>query len=100
MSVTEPDIGCELLDLLAPLRDFTGERPHLKPDTVLLIQMRRAELVQPADFRIDLDLFHYTRVARRNGLHFRIGERAAIKVLSRTHRCLTVHDLLDEPCLG
>ena len=53
-------------------------------DAVLLVEVRRAQLVQLADFRIDLDLFHDGRIAGGDGLDFGVGERAAVEVLGRS----------------
>ena len=60
------------------------------------LQVRGAQLVEPADFGVDPDLFHDRRVARGDRLDLGVGERPAIEVLGGAHRDAAGHHLLDE----
>ena len=61
--------------------DLLGQAFHLPADVVLLVEMGGAQLVELADFGIDLDLFHDGGIAGGDGLDFGVGERAAFEVL-------------------
>jgi hypothetical protein len=76
--------------------DLLGQALHLPADVVLLVDVGGAELVELADFGIDLDLFHHGRIARGDGLDLGVGERAAFEVFRLAHGDAAVHDLIDE----
>ena len=59
-----------------------------------------SELVELADFSIDLDLFHDGRIAGSDGLDLGVGEGSAFEVLGRADGGLAAHDLLNKPGLG
>ena len=76
--------------------DLLGQALHLPADIVLLVDVGGAQLVELADFGIDLDLFHHRRIARGDGLDFGVGERAAFEVFRLAHGDAAVHHLIDE----
>lgn len=55
----------------------------LPADVALLVGVNGTQLIEFADFGIDLDLFNDGRIARGDCLDFRVGERAALQVLRR-----------------
>jgi hypothetical protein len=65
--------------------DLARQVTNLPTDMALLIGVNRAQLVQLADFRIDLDFFNDGRIAGSYRLDFRVGERPALQVLRRAH---------------
>ena len=67
---------------------------------MLLVDVRRAELVELADFGVHLDLLHDGGVARGDGLDLRVGESAGLQILGSTHRGVPAHHLLDKAGLG
>ena len=100
MAVAGRDISRQPADPLLPVFDFGRQGAKLQPDAVLLVQMRRPQLVELADFGVDPDLFHHGGVAGSDGLDFCIGQRAAVEVFRRSDRRVPVHHLLDEAGLG
>ena len=76
--------------------DLLRQAFHLPSDVVLLVDMRGAELVEFADFGIDLDLFHDGGIARGDGLDLGIGECAAFEVFRLADGDAAIHDLIDE----
>ena len=80
--------------------DVTRQIANLPSDVALLVGMNGAQLVELADFRIDLDLFNDGRIAGGDCLDLRVGESAAVEVLGRANRRFSPHHLLDEAGLG
>ena len=77
------DVGFDLCQVLFRFRDLPRQVANLPADVALLIGVNGAQLVELADFRIDLDLFNDGRIAGGNRLDLRVGESAAFQILRR-----------------
>ncbi len=100
MRIARRDVRMERLDGFSRVFDLLGQVTKLPADTVLLVEVNRAQLVELADLGVDFDLFHDGGIAGGDGLDFGVSESAAFETLGGADRSLATHDLLDEPGLG
>ena len=96
MGIAGENVGRDGCEVCPGALDLLGQAFHLPTDIVLLVDIRGAELVELADFGIDLDFFHHRGVSGSDGLDFGIGERAAFEVFRLAHRDAAIHDLINE----
>ncbi len=99
MRVAGGDVRLQMLEGFAGVSDVPGQVAELPADFVLLVEMHGAQLVELAT-SVSILTFSMTRDCPSDGLDFRVGKRAAFKVLGAAHRGVAGHDLLDEAGLG
>ena len=90
------DVGFDICQMLLRLRNLPGEVANLPADVALLIGVNGTQLIELADFGVDLDLLNDGRITGSNRLDFCVGQRAALQILRRANRCFSAHHLLDE----
>ena len=91
------DVGGDGGMVLLRAFDMLRQAFHCQRMLCCWLRWDGAQLVELADFGIDLDLLHHGWIAGGDGLDFGIGERAAFEVFRLADRDAAVHDLLDEP---
>ena len=94
--VSGGDVGFDVSQMLFCFGDLPRQVANLPADMTLLIGVNGAQLVQLADFRVDLDLFNDGRIAGGDRLDLRVGESAAFEILRRANRSFSPHHLVDE----
>ena len=100
VGVARGDVGPHAGQGLTRFGDLLRQGADLPADAVLLVEVGGSELVELADFGIDLDLLHDGGIAGGDGLDLGVGERAAFEILGGADGGLAAHDLLDEAGLG
>ena len=98
--VPEFDVGFDLRQVLLRFGDVARQVANLPSDVALLVGMNGAQLVELADFGIDLDLLDDGGIAGRDRLDLGVGESAAFEVLRRADRRFSAHHLMDKARLG
>src|SRR5579862_2375978 len=99
-AVPELDVGFDFCESLFCLGDVTGQVANLPSDVTLLVCMNCAQLVELADFSVDLDFFDDGRISGSDCFDLCVRESATVEVLGRPDRRFTAHNLVDKARLG
>jgi hypothetical protein len=99
-AVPEFDVPFYVRQSLFRLGDVPREVADFPSNVALLVRMNGTELVELADFGVNLDLLDDGRIAGRDRLNLGVRESATVEVLCCPDRRFAAHNLLDKACLG
>ena len=80
-AVPELDVAFDFCQSLFRFGDVTRQVADLPSDVTLLVCMNGAQLVELADFGVDLDFLHDGGIAGRDRLDLGVGQSAAVEIL-------------------